>query len=115
MTNRISAQLVLTPEGHVYLDQSAQALEHLPEQVLAKLAEGFARSSTHGLVQLAIGQLTDLPPSFAFWQGFGQQLIAAICKLSNLNQLVALPEIAPAEEDALQDILEKDAFLFFRQ
>ncbi len=111
MTNRISAQLVLTSEGHVYLDQSAQALEHLPEQVLAKLAEGFAHSSTHGLVQLAIGQLTDLPPSFAFWQGFGQQLIAAICKLSNVNELVALREVAPPEEDVLQDILEKAPFI----
>lgn len=107
----INADLILSPEGHVYLDQSAQALEQIPKLIFTKLSEGFTRSFSYGLLQLALGQFSELPSSFSFWQNFGQRLITEVCKLPNLMELKALPEIALPPVAVLQEIINDAPFV----
>src|ERR1700677_1361418 len=85
-----TAELSLSPEGQVYLDQSPQTREILPQPTFEKLAPWFTLPYPQGLLQLGISGFNDLPPSFTFWQSFSRRFVAEACKLSILSNLQQL-------------------------
>jgi len=71
--------LLLTPHGHLRLEPAPDAPELAPE-VRQRLAESFARSAGHGLLQLGSGEVgIAFPPVFGYWREFGARFVAAVC------------------------------------
>lgn len=106
-----SAQLMLSPEGHVFLAPSGQASEQLALSDFEKIISFFDKGSAVGLLHLGI-QAFDypLPPSFVFWQNFARQFITQVCRLAPQSEIDTFPSIPAPETDELQEMLES-AFL----
>lgn len=107
----ILAELVLSPEGHVYLAYDGVACEGLPEQVFDRIQLLFAEGAAAGLLHLGIEEFAAaLPPSFYFWQTFSRRFITDLCKLSSADDGHTLPDL-PAPPKAELDGIVSQALL----
>jgi hypothetical protein len=98
----IQAELVLSPEGHVFLDESLHTKETLPIQIVDEIRSLFEKGYAYGLLHLGIQNFScPLPPSFLFWQNFSRKFVSQVCKQSEPP--------APSQEN-LQEIINQ-AFL----
>ena len=85
LMSEINAELTLSPEGHVYLDENPQANEFLSSHLFEKIKNLFTKDSTTGLLHLGIQDFKEsLPPSFLFSSHFARQFIEQVCKLIHL-------------------------------
>lgn len=108
----IQAELVLSPEGHLYLACTDRAGERLTEQIFEKIQRLFAAGSAAGLLHLGIEEFTAaLPPSFYFWQTFSRRFITDLCKQSSANDGHQLPAILPPTKEELQGIISQALLL----
>lgn len=106
------ASLALSPEGHVYLNESILTEEFLPLPIIEKLRASFAQGCQLGLLHLGIQDFgTALPPSFFFWQSFSRKFISQVCKLTNSSGNQALPSIPALNPTELQEILNRALFI----
>lgn len=79
-TQNVRAELILSSTGHVYLDDSPQASEYLPQLLFEKLKGLFLKNSFIGLLHLGIQKFAiPLPSSFLFWQLFSRQFVTQVC------------------------------------
>jgi SNF2-related domain/SNF2 Helicase protein/Helicase conserved C-terminal domain len=106
------AELVLSPEGHVYLNESNQVTEYIPDLVFEKLKILFTRSASIGLLHLGIQEFnTPLPSSFVFWQSFSRKFVAQVCKLNQAGENQILPLIPAPEKTELQEVINQALFI----
>jgi superfamily II DNA or RNA helicase len=71
---------VLSPQGHVSLEEAGDAAERLSALLARRLSEAFARGSAQGLFHLgAVEVSTLLPPALAFWRELARDFVAALC------------------------------------
>ncbi len=71
--------LVLTPHGHLLLEESAEAAG-LDAAVASRLVRAFAEGTGSGLLQLGAGEIQSaLPPAFAYWRDFAARYVNALC------------------------------------
>lgn len=104
----IQAELVLSSEGHVYLDDSSQAIETVSSRVIEKLRSLFQKDHYLGLLQLGILEFADpLPASFLFWQSFVRKFISQVCKLTQNPEDRTLPLIPVPSSLELEEVLDK--------
>ncbi len=107
-----SAELVLSPEGHVYLDDSAQASEQLPPSEFEKINVLFAKGHSTGLLYLGLLEFSSpLPASFLFWRNFSRNFITHICKLSQLSEGQELPDVPVPEHAEFQEVIDHAFFI----
>lgn len=111
LPQNIFAELVLSPEGHVYLDAHSKANEELPTLAFEKINAMFAKGGSLGLLHLGIHDFAiPLPSSFIFWQSFSRRFVTTICKLGSFEGLDVFPDIPVPDKTELQDIIDH-AFL----
>lgn len=104
--NQVFTELVLSPEGHVYLSESEYAQEQLPLIEFEKIKKSFEKGSSLGLLFLAVQDFSfALPNSFLFWQSFSRQFITKVCKLTQAAENNSLPHIPSPEKNELQLII----------
>jgi len=104
--SQLKAELALSPEGHVYLNENAHALESLPELVLITMRFLFCRDTAYGLLQLGILDFTLLPASFLFWHRFARTFVTHVCRSVGVAQQ-ELPHIATPTHDELQEMIDR--------
>jgi non-specific serine/threonine protein kinase len=103
------AELILSPEGHIYFDESVLANESLPPDVFEKIKGWFAKDSAYGLLHLGIQEFkASLPPSFQFWQSFSRRFVSQVCKLLRAGE--GLPAIAAPDQNSLQEVIHRAPF-----
>lgn len=104
-------ELVISPEGHLYLDLTPQVQEQLPMPLFQRLQESFSSGFERGLLHLGIEDFPgNLPPSFSFWQSFARQFVTRVCKLTSFGETTHLPEVV-LSTDELQLILNQVLFI----
>src|SRR5258708_24815951 len=87
-------ELVLSPEGRLYLDTGTGEPFSLPE--IEKIRTLFAQES--GLLHLGIQEFASpLPASLLFWQKFARQFITQVCKITSVADTKELTDIPPPE------------------
>ncbi len=103
----VQAELVLSSEGHVYLDDSFQACETISSNVLEKIKPLFQKDPHLGLLHLGILEFQDpLGASFFFWQSFVRKFISQVCKLMQISEGKDLPSIPILGALELQEVLD---------
>ncbi len=103
----VAAELVLSSEGHVYLDDSTKASESVSVNVLEKIKSLFEKDSYLGLLHLGILEFQEpLPASFFFWQSFSRKFISQVCKLMQISEGKDLPPIPVPGALELQEVLD---------
>jgi non-specific serine/threonine protein kinase len=71
--------LVLSPRGHLLLEDNADAAE-FESGLVGRLRAAFARDAGHGLLRLGAGEVrTVLPPELTYWRDFGGHYVTALC------------------------------------
>lgn len=111
LDQKACAQLILSPEGHVYFDDCRQTGEQLPESVFKTIQTLFEQGSPFALLHLGIQEFsTPLPSSFLFWQTFSRQFIAEVCKHTHSAECQSLPTIPPPEPMDLQELINRAVF-----
>ena len=71
--------LVLSPRGHLLLEDRADAAE-LEPGLAGRLRAAFARGVGHGLLRLGAGEVRAvLPPELTYWRDFGGRYVTALC------------------------------------
>lgn len=106
--NSIQTELALSPEGHVYLNNSTHASELLPSLEFEKISALFAKGSSAGLLLLGIQDFSlPLPSSFAFWQTFSRHFLTHVCRLARLGDAQVFPNIPVPEDIELQEIIDQ--------
>ena len=93
------SELILSPEGHIYLSQSDSAFQ--------ELCDSFAKGSEVGLLYLAIHDFgLQLPVSFVFWQNFSRKFITKVCRIiSDAESALHIHNILP-ERSELEEVLQ---------
>ncbi len=88
--------LVLSPLGHLLLENQAEAPE-LEVGLAGRLRAAFARGAGHGLLRLGAGEMRSvLPAELAYWRDFGARYMTALCGLGEDAKL-RLPSPAADE------------------
>jgi len=104
--------LVLSPQGHLYLDRGPSAQESLPSALAEEIAILFEQDIFYGVLHLGIRNFsTPLPPSFAFWQQYSRLFVTEICKFYEASQSsneIILPAPSPQE---LQELVDQAPFV----
>lgn len=109
--SNVAVQLVLSPEGHLYLDKTIQTQEFLPLSLCDKLEKLFAESHALGLLHLGIEDFMDpLPASFSFWQAFSRQFVSTVCKTAPSESGI-ISELSPPSRAELQLIVNRALFI----
>lgn len=104
----IQVELVLSPEGHVYLHEGALAKECLPLPVFEKLKSFFQKNSSVGLLHLGLQDFNvPLPESFQFWQFFSRKFVTQICKLSHSVENQEFSSIAVPNKEELEEVINR--------
>lgn len=99
MNSHVIAELVLSPEGHVYLNKDSLDGESLPSDFFNKLHLKFSQNPALGLLYLGLEESTaPLPASFFFWQMFSRQFITKLCKISQYDLSQKITDISPPAE-----------------
>ncbi len=107
-----AAELVLSPEGHLYLDSTSQADEQLPEHIFEKIQLLFAHKPCAGLLHLGIQEFSvEFSSSFTFWQSFSRQFISHVCKLTQHVENTELPNITAPQNEELQNVIDHAPFM----
>lgn len=102
----VLAELIISSEGLVYLDESTLSSEMITFSDLEKIGAPFAENPIKGLLHLGILELSsDLPPSFLFWQEFARKFVSKVCKETGSIEGELLPPIQPPERLELQEII----------
>jgi hypothetical protein len=87
-----SYNLLLTPQGHLQLVSSADALV-LAETLQQALVQSFGRGPGHGLLFLGASQVgTVLPPTIAWWRDIAARYITTLCASPNAPIPIPCPE-----------------------
>jgi hypothetical protein len=106
------AELLLSPEGHVYINDSFHANEYLSKRVFEKLQTLFTKSSSLGLLHLGIQEFTvSLPSSFIFWQSFSRKFVVQVCKLIQTVENQDFPPIPIPGKTELQEVINQAIFI----
>ncbi|MFI5343114.1 MAG: DEAD/DEAH box helicase [Chlamydiales bacterium] len=100
----VSAELILSPKGEVYLSHGVQSSEQLPSAVFERIKLFFDKGASIGLLQLGIQDFSSLPASFLFWQMFSRRLITAVCKFIHVVDGQKLPDIPVPDQEELHEI-----------
>ena len=104
----ICAELSVSPQGHVYVDNGSNDGEIVPEQILSP----FDRGSAYGLLHLGINQCASpLPATFRFWQEFARRLVTAYCKIPEPSDHHAPTDVPPPNAEELTAILASAPFM----
>ncbi len=104
----IQVELVLSSTGHVYLEESTQSDEYLPQALFEKLKGLFLKSPSLGLLHLGIQEFeVSLPVSFLFWQRFARRLVTHVCKFTQACEHAELPSIPLPSTADLQAIIQQ--------
>jgi len=87
MDKTILAELAISPEGHVYLDQSLNSVESLSFHDFNLIQAMFLKGGSFGILQIGIQEFSSLlPPSFQFWRQFSKDFITECCKLNPFSE-----------------------------
>ena len=106
-SQKLSAELVLSPTGSIYLNETALSEEQLSPSESIKIKESFANGSAVGLLHLGLrDSVAPLPQTFFFWQSFSREFITRVCKLHALDKPSTI-EIAPPNLDELETWIER--------
>lgn len=106
--SHVQTELALSPEGHLYLNNSTHVGELLPLLEFEKISALFAKGHSAGLLILGLQDFAlPLPPSFAFWQTFSRHFITCICKISRMGNTQTIPNIPIPEDIELQEIINQ--------
>jgi non-specific serine/threonine protein kinase len=91
----VSISLLLTPHGHLRLAPDADT-QPLPEVLVQRLVDAFARGAGHGLLQLGSAEVgSALPPTLAWWRDFAVRYVTRLCATPDGGEIaVALPDVA---------------------
>jgi hypothetical protein len=101
----MSLNPVITPSGHLRLDQAPDALPALSHADAQALDKAFAASSAEGLVLLASGEFAhELPPGLVFWRGVARRFFQAVCQLGE-KSLESRTVVAPPPPEQLAQLL----------
>jgi len=107
----VLAELVLSREGHVYLNSGPHATEQLPSFAFEKIKRWFSSHPGAGLLLLGLQESPcALPPSFVFWERVAKRFITHVCKLTRVNS-EAILYIPPPEERELEEIIDQALFM----
>ncbi len=108
----MNMELVLSAEGHVYLDHSHQAQEIISDLIQQnQITSWFSYPYPQGLLKLGLYETTFLPPSFTFWKGFVRQLLMQVRKLPDLANIMVLPIILAPDKLTLESIIQQAPFI----
>src|SRR5262249_33893076 len=92
---------VLTPQGHLLLEQTSDSDSTLDAGLADRLTNAFARGQGHGLLQLgAVEVQTPMPAVFAYWREFASLYVVAARTFSDLPA-----SISPPNEAELQPLV----------
>ncbi|MEX2119873.1 MAG: hypothetical protein WD847_09795 [Pirellulales bacterium] len=101
----MDASLVITPGGHLHVEQAVDGSAEVGDGAVAALENAFARSRGDGLLLLASQELPhELPPAFVFWRGLARRFFQAVCHLGE-GEFDQWPSIAPPPEDDLAQLV----------
>ena len=93
---------VLTPHGHLLLEEASDAAA-LPTDQRERLRTSFGRGSGHGLLQLGAAEAgTPLPPQLAYWREFAARYVSAVCAQQDLAQARTHTSILPPPSSELE-------------
>jgi len=102
----IHAELVLSSNGTIYLENNSLSDESIPSSLFEKLSTLFAKSSFTGLLHLGIQAFNaPLPTSFLFWQLFSRKFISQVCRLTQNSDEVDFSSIQAPSHFELQEII----------
>ena len=106
-SQKLSAELVLSPTGSIYLNETALSEEQLSPSESIKIKESFANGSAVGLLHLGLrDSVAPLPQTFFFWQSFSREFITRVCKLHALDKPSTI-EITPPNLAELATWIER--------
>ncbi len=94
--------LALSPVGHLHACDTVDASGvDLPAALADPLRAAFAESTPAGLLALASAALDGpLPPSPAYWRGFAERYLLALCHAPEASSNLSEPVPPPVEEFA---------------
>ncbi len=103
MTTHCLAPL-LTPRGHLLFAPQADA-PMLAQALQERLAQAYARSTAHALLQLGAGEVgAALPPALGYWRDFGARYVTALCAApapAENSDAAGVSPVPPPPPDAL--------------
>ena len=110
---KYSGELVLSPEGHVYIEKKSTSDEQIDADIFDEIEALFAESPTKGLLHLGIREFTTLlPPSFLFWRSFVRQFVAQVCKVTSIAaDTRELPAIPLPDSEVIQETIDQALLL----
>jgi superfamily II DNA or RNA helicase len=93
---------VLSPVGHVSLEQTVEPEEHLPPALARRLGEAFAHGGSRGLFHLGAAEIgLSLPPALAFWRDFARDFVATLCAHESFESAPATLRLPPPPQEVL--------------
>ncbi len=93
-------ELILTPAGHLRLQQEDGRNGNAPDTWMTRSAAAFASSQAEGLFALAAAQPeVPPPPSFAFWRDFACRFLTRLCRTPESAGSRIDPIEAPGEAE----------------
>lgn len=104
----VPAQLVLSPQGHIFLDTTPQTDEQLPLSEFDKIQSLFNKVPLDGILHLGIHKFdSPLPPSFSFWQQFSAHFVSQVCKLPQAAETTKIPDILPPSQTDVEHFIDQ--------
>jgi superfamily II DNA or RNA helicase len=90
-------ELLLTPSGHLRMDETSVPGSELAEEPpgVGALARAFAKNPSEGLLRLATMPLgEELPPALTYWRRFGERYLHALSRVPE-GTAGTLPPLPP--------------------
>ncbi len=112
MAAMIPIELVLSPEGHLYLDTGTYVSECLPAVEAEEIIKLFKGNTTAGLLHLGIQDFVGpLSASFLFWQALSRLFITQICKFVHSDNSADSLVVPLPEKKEIEEIIDRSLWI----